>query len=52
MDKGTGLGLPIVKGLAIAHDGRVALESQVGLGTTVTVVLPATRLRARLRAAS
>jgi signal transduction histidine kinase len=26
-DQGTGLGLPIVKGLAEAHEGRVTLES-------------------------
>jgi two-component system cell cycle sensor histidine kinase PleC len=51
-DKGTGLGLPIVKGLASAHGGRVGLESRVGHGTTVTVFLPASRLRERLRAAS
>jgi two-component system cell cycle sensor histidine kinase PleC len=42
-EKGTGLGLPIVKGLAIAHGGRVALESAVGEGTRVTVTLPASR---------
>jgi len=51
-DKGTGLGLPIVKGLAVAHGGCVTLDSRVGQGTTVTVVLPPSRLRERLRAAS
>ena len=44
-DKGTGLGLPIVKGLAEAHGGDVHLTSRVGEGTCVTVVLPADRLR-------
>ncbi len=42
--EGTGLGLPIVKGLAEAHGGRVSLESQLGSGTRVTVWLPAIRV--------
>ena len=43
-DKGTGLGLPIVKGLAGAHGGRVELQSEVGKATSVTVILPPERI--------
>jgi two-component system cell cycle sensor histidine kinase PleC len=50
-DKGTGLGLPIVKGLAEAHGGRIALASKVGEGTRVTITLPARR-RSRAALAS
>ena len=37
---GTGLGLPIVKGLVEAHRGSLAVESTPGKGTVVRVVLP------------
>jgi two-component system cell cycle sensor histidine kinase PleC len=43
-DEGTGLGLPIVKGLIEAHGGLVSLESRLGEGTCVTVTLPRDRL--------
>jgi two-component system cell cycle sensor histidine kinase PleC len=46
-DKGTGLGLSIVKGLAEGHGGSVALDSDVGQGTRVTVRFPRARLRSR-----
>ena len=38
---GTGLGLPIVKGIADAHGGTITLETEVGKGSVFTLLLPA-----------
>jgi signal transduction histidine kinase len=42
---GTGLGLPLTRKLIELHGGTMLLESELGRGTSVTVVLPADRLR-------
>jgi two-component system, NtrC family, sensor kinase len=39
-EKGTGLGLSVVYGVVERHGGRLAIESEPGKGTTVTVRLP------------
>jgi signal transduction histidine kinase/HAMP domain-containing protein len=50
--QGTGLGLPLCKLLAELHGGDLSIESALGRGTTVTVVLPmAVERRAPLLAA-
>jgi signal transduction histidine kinase len=41
---GTGLGLPLARALAELHGGILAVESEEGKGTTVTIILPAQRL--------
>ncbi|MEH2066879.1 MAG: ATP-binding protein [Nostoc sp.] len=38
--QGTGLGLVIVKRCVDAHNGQISVTSQVGIGTTFTVILP------------
>ena len=37
---GTGLGLSIVKHLMTAHNGRIEIDSQLGRGTTVSLIFP------------
>ncbi len=43
---GTGLGLAIVKHIVERHRGRLDIASKVGVGTTVSVLLPARTKRA------
>ena len=39
---GTGLGLAVVQGIIKEHGGRIAVESQPGQGTKMTLYLPIT----------
>jgi signal transduction histidine kinase len=48
---GTGLGLPLVKSRIELHGGSLAIASAPGVGTTVTLSFPATRVIPRSRAA-
>jgi PAS domain S-box-containing protein len=43
--EGVGLGLSIAKSLVELHGGRLSLESTVGVGTVVTAIFPADRVR-------
>ncbi len=49
--EGAGLGLPLSKKLAEMHDGALELQSTPGAGTTVRLVLPASRAANVYRAA-
>ncbi len=41
---GTGLGLPLAKRLIELHDGKLTIESALGRGAIVTIILPASRV--------
>ena len=47
-NQGTGLGLPLTRALVELHGGTLNLESEVGKGTTVTLVFPKDRVIGRI----
>ncbi|MEX0956190.1 MAG: HAMP domain-containing sensor histidine kinase [Rhizobiaceae bacterium] len=49
-EQGTGLGLPIVQGLARMHGGDLQLKSKLREGTEAIIVLPASRVMEELPA--
>jgi signal transduction histidine kinase len=42
---GTGLGLPLAKWLVELHGGRLEIESKLGQGATIRIMLPASRVK-------
>ena len=42
--QGTGLGLPLVKAIMERHGGSIAVNSEVGVGTQVSVTFPPRRV--------
>tara|TARA_R110002110_G_scaffold9526_14_gene46803 strand:+ start:9091 stop:11397 length:2307 start_codon:yes stop_codon:yes gene_type:complete len=42
--EGTGLGLPLARGLTELHGGTIGIESKLGHGTAVTIRLPGSRI--------
>jgi two-component system cell cycle sensor histidine kinase/response regulator CckA len=40
VNEGTGLGLSIVHGIVVAHDGTIAVTSQIRRGSTFSITLP------------
>jgi signal transduction histidine kinase len=50
--QGAGLGLAIAKGIVESHAGRIWLESEPGVGTTVRFSLPTSAVTARARTQS
>lgn len=43
-EEGTGLGLPLCKMLTELHGGQFELESEIGVGTTASMILPKSRI--------
>jgi two-component system NtrC family sensor kinase len=42
-EKGTGLGLSVVYGIVTRHNGKIEVNSVIGKGTEITIVLPTDR---------
>jgi signal transduction histidine kinase len=47
--EGTGLGIPLSRGLIEAHGGKLEIRSKAGQGTSVTVVVPKDRVMTKAK---
>ena len=47
--EGTGLGIPLSRGLFETHGGKLEIHSKAGQGTSVTEVVPKDRLMTRTK---
>ncbi|MDD2325433.1 MAG: PAS domain-containing sensor histidine kinase [Alphaproteobacteria bacterium] len=47
-NQGTGLGLPLTRALVELHGGTLSLQSEVGQGTTITLIFPRDRVVSKL----
>ncbi len=52
MNEGTGLGLPLSRALMELHGGGLTIKSRKGLGTTVTLTMPPSRVLSGLEGAA
>lgn len=50
VEEGTGLGLPLVKAMIEMHGGTLELDSEIDVGTTVTICFPPERIAEGRRA--
>jgi two-component system NtrC family sensor kinase len=39
-EKGTGLGMSIIYGIVKRHGGEIRVDSEIGKGTTISIILP------------
>ena len=47
VDRGTGIGLAIVKEIVVEHGGQIGVKSEVGKGTTFSITFPVTQKSGR-----